>query len=218
MRAKIAALTVTFAAFLAHGSGPAHALSCVAHPDGSPQAIAAGTEQLAGGGAFFDSYDFALIGTVTAVRTDEREGSPTYGATEIDVAVDGVLGVASAPASITLSAGDPGWMVGYPFELGAAYFVPVDAISPEGHSNWTFACDPISEVADPDATVAELAALVDGPGYALGLPSLPAPGDGPPASSDGSSWFVPVTTTLAVVATAVTALVLLRRPNRVPIP
>ena len=195
--------------------GPAGALSCEAHPDASPESIASGTEVLAGEeqlGTFWDRYDFAVIGTVTAIRTDEREGSPTYGATEIDVRVDAVLGTDSAPATTTLRAADPGWMAGYPFELGVAYFVPVLARSPEGLLNWTGPCDPVTPVDDPAVTAGELAPLAGAAGVAFSVPSDDAgPGDTP---TDGAGWFVPVTSAVAVGAAIAAVVALRRRPLR----
>lgn len=193
---------------------PAAALSCEAHPDASPEAIAAGTEVLAGeeqSGGFWDRYDFAVIGTVTAIRTDLREGSPTYGATEIDVRVAGVLGAEEAPAVMTLRAADPGWMAGYPFELGVAYFVPVQARSTEGVVNWTGPCDPVAVLDDAELGTAALLPLAD----TAGLPFAVAGADGGPdggdgGSSGGSSWFVPLTSAAAIGAAA-TAVVVLRR-------
>jgi len=202
-------------AVLALAVGPAGALSCEAHPDASPEAIASGTEVLAGEaqlGTFWDRYDFAVIGTVTAIRTDEREGSPTYGATEIDLRVDAVLGTDSAPTTTTLRAADPGWMAGYPFELGVAYFVPVLARSPEGLLNWTGPCDPVTAVDDPAVAAGELAPLADAAGLAF---SVPSDGGGPgDTSSDGAGWFVPVTSALAVGAAGAAVVVLRRRPLR----
>jgi hypothetical protein len=220
VRARIGAIVLALGASTPFGltllAGPAGALSCAAHPDGSPQAIASGTEQLAGGGRFFDQYDFAVIGAVTAIRTDERQGSPTYGATEVDVTVAGVLGVDEAPHSMTLRAGDPGWMVGWPFEVGASYFVPVDAVGPEGQVNWTFGCDPVAQVDDPAATVAELAPLASAAGISLAPPADDGQGGASASGAvgDDPAWFVPAITTTAVVAAAATGVVLLRRHPR----
>ena len=217
VRARHVALVVGLGAAVPVGitaaAGPALALSCAAHPDGSPQAIASGTEQLAGGGRFFDQYDFAVVGTVTAIRTDERQGSPTYGATEIDIAVDRVLGVDEAPPAMTLRAGDPGWMVGWPFELGAAYFVPVAAVGPEGQVNWTFGCDPVTVLPDPETTVAELTSLASAAGFSLAQPS--EGGGGAEAATDGGTpWFVPAVSAAAVLAAGATGFLLLRRSPR----
>jgi hypothetical protein len=193
-------------------AGPAHALSCMAHPDGSAESIASGTEELASGQPFLAQYDYAVIGTVTGIRTDEREGSPTYGATEIDVRVDGVLGTESAPTSTTLRAVDPGWMGGYPFELGVAYLIPVVARSEDGIVNFTHGCDPVSVLDDPVAWTAALGELADGAGIAFAVAG--EGGEPPVEGSGGSSWFVPVTSAVAVAAAAVAVVLLRRRPLR----
>jgi hypothetical protein len=194
---------------------PVAALSCAPVAGATPEAVAAGTFAYDDGTGFFDHFDFAVIGTVTAVRTDERAGSPTYGATEIDVAVDGVLGVAAAPDAMTLTAADPGWLAGYRFEPGAAYFIPVQALSPEGKVNWTFACDPVTEVADPEVTAARLEPVAAGAGVGFGTPEGPDGSGGGSSGGDGdgtgAGWFVPAVTVAAVLAAAVTTTTVLRR-------
>jgi hypothetical protein len=212
----LVALVAVVAVVTVAGAVPAAALSCASDPGATPEAIAGGTFRFADGSAFLDSYDFAVVGTVVAVRTDERQGSPTYGHTEVDLEVDGVLGVPVAPARMTLEAGDPGWMVGYPFERGRSYFVPVLAEGPEGQVNWTFLCDPISEVGDPEALSTQLAGLAGGAGLPYGTPSEPGgPGDpGPSAPTDRFAWFVPAVTITALAAAATTLLVLRRRTPR----
>jgi hypothetical protein len=197
-------------------AGPARALECVQHPDGSAESIASGTEELAGEGqlgTFWERYDFAVVGTVTGIRTDERDGSATYGATEIDVRVDSVLGSDAAPATTTLRAFDPGWMSGYPFELGVSYFIPVVARSQDGIANFTHACDPVTVLDDPVASTAALGDLAHAAGIAF---ATAGEGGEPPAEGDaGSSWFVPLTSALAVGTAAVAVLLLRRRPLRV---
>jgi hypothetical protein len=193
-------------------TAPAHALSCAPHPDGSPESIASGTEELASGQPFLAQYDYAVVGTVTGIRTDEREGSPTYGATEIDVRVDGVLGTDSAPTSTTLRAADPGWMAGYPFELGVAYLIPVVARSDDGTVNFTHGCDPVTVLDDPVAWTMSLGELADGAGIAFAVAG--EGGEPPVEGSGGSSWFVPVTSAVAVAAAVVAVVVLRRRPLR----
>jgi hypothetical protein len=135
-------MTVCLAvAFGTSGSTPAGATSCVVHPDGSPAAIAAGTERLATEMGFFDLYDFALLGTVSEIHT-----IPTDGATTITVDVVAVLGAGDALQQVKIWARDPGWMWGYPFEVGTSYFIPVQRTGPEGQANISFVCDPISVV------------------------------------------------------------------------
>lgn len=205
---------VTTAVVLA-AAAPSHALSCAPHPDGTPESIASGTEVLASGQPFLEQYDYAVIGTVTGIRTDEREGSPTYGATEIDVEVTGLLGTEVAPAATTLRAMDPGWMAGYPFELGVAYVIPVVARSEDGVVNFTHGCDPVTIVDDPVAEAAALGAIAGRSGIAFATPGDdPSPGGG----SSGSSWFVPATSAVAVGAAAAAVVLLRRRPLRASAP
>lgn len=120
------------------------ALSCAVHPDGSPEAILAGTEQLSTGESFFNSYDLAVSGTVTAIETDEAPGSPTYGDTLVSVDVINAFGVEEVAQSIVVFEDDPGWMSGYAFELGKVYFIPLQTSGPDGQTNYSFSCDPIA--------------------------------------------------------------------------
>jgi hypothetical protein len=199
------------------GAGPAGALDCVQHPDGTPESIASGTEELAGEGqlgTFWERYDDAVIGTVTGIRTDEREGSPTYGATEVDVRVAGVLGRDTAPANTTVRALDPGWMAGYPFELGVSYFIPVVAHAQGGIANFSHACDPVTVLDDPVAWTAALGELADGAGIAFAVAGQG--GEPPGEGTSGSSWFVPVTSAAAVAAAGAAVVALRRRPLRGP--
>lgn len=122
----------------------AQALSCAVHPDGSPEAILAGTEQLATGDSFFERYDLAVTGTVTAIDTDDAPGSPTYGDTLVSVDVLNAFGVTDIARSIVIFQDDPGWMSGYPFEQGNGYFIPLLVNGPNGEANYSFLCDPIT--------------------------------------------------------------------------
>lgn len=199
---------------LATSTGAA-ARDCVSHPDGSPEAIAAGTERLAGGaGGFFDRWDAAVIGRVVAIRTDERAGSPSYGDTQIDLVVAGVLGTTAAPRTITLQADDPGWLAGHPFEVGSSYFVPV-AEGPAGESNWTDGCDPITKLGDAAATVAQLQPIAEVAGIALTEPGARRDGDGDDdddrGNATGRGWFVPTITASALVAASATTWFARRR-------
>ena len=126
------------------GVVPVQALSCAVHPDGSPEAILAGTEQLATGDSFFERYDLAVTGTVTAVHTDDAPGSPTYGDTLVSVDVLNAFGVSDIVRSIVIFQDDPGWMSGYPFEQGNVYFIPLQVNGPNGEANYSFLCDPIT--------------------------------------------------------------------------
>lgn len=148
---------------------PAAALTCAEHPDGSPRAIAAGTESLATADRFFDRYDFAVLGTVTHIDT-VGEGGPDHGATAVTLEAAAVLGLRTAPARLSLSSPDPGWLAGHPYEAGNGYFIPVRARGPDGEANYTFLCDPITEVDDVSALAGELAPLAADAGIALSIP------------------------------------------------
>jgi hypothetical protein len=192
------------------GGGAAGALECAPHPDGSPQAIASGTEVLVPAGAFFDRYAFAVIGTVTAIETVDGDGEPDYGATTITVDVAAVLGEADVPARLTLHADDPGWLNGYPYAVGTAYFVPVDEEGPDGDSNYTSVCDPITPVEDVQSLVAELTSVAT-PGL------VRSPGAGATTSESSSNASDAATVALwtcgglAVAAAAGVVLWRLRR-------
>lgn len=204
-------------------AAPAAALSCAPHPDGSPAAIASGSERLASGDAFFDTYDAAVLGTVAAIATDEGD-TGTYGATTVTVEVAAVLGDASLPASAEISSPDPGWMSGYPFEVGRTYLIPVQLVGPAGQRNASFVCDPISEIlpsAIDDLVTLAADSGIDAmpaaePDAADAWPPAADP-DGPDAGptaaerpSDGSRLFgvaVAVAATVAIVAVVVVAAV-----------
>jgi hypothetical protein len=196
----------------AAGVVPAGALSCAAHPDGSPEAIASGTERLSTGTDFFDSYDYAVIGTVTDIRT-VWAGEADYGATTLSVDVVAVLGEGIARESVEISSPDPGWMAGYAYEVGTGYFIPVQRNGPEGQPNYSFVCDPITEV---DVSIAtELRHIASDAGIPFSTSSAgPAqtPADGPVDDEESaadagssSSWGIPA----AAVALAVVVAVIL---------
>jgi hypothetical protein len=130
----------------------ASALSCASHPDGSPQAIVAGTEVLARSGSFRDHYDGAVFGQVLATRTQEDGSKPDYGRTEVMVDVTGSLGPAVVDPVIIVEP-DPGWLQGYGLQVGRHYFIPYTVRAGTFHSHL---CDPIAEL---DA--AEVPGLVD---------------------------------------------------------
>jgi hypothetical protein len=120
-----------------------------------------GVEELVTGQDFFDVYDFAVAGTVTAIRTDEVSGSATYGATDVIVDVIAGYGTQNITSSITISQSDPGWLAGYFFEVDKTYFIPVVAVGPNEERDYSHLCDPISEITAADA--AELPAIaIDG--------------------------------------------------------
>lgn len=193
------------------GVAPAGALSCAAHPDGSPAAIASGTERLSTEADFFDSYDYAVIGTVTEIRT-VGTGEPDYGATTLSIDVVAVLGKGTATERIKISSPDPGWMAGYPYEVGAGYFIPVQRTGPEGQPNYSFACDPITEVdVSIAAELGQLASDADipfstpdaGPGQAPADEPVDDEGATAGAGSSSSSGIPAAAFALAVVVAVI---------------
>lgn len=107
------------------GGQPASAMSCARHGDGSPTAIAAGTEQLAGDARFFDSWPHLLLGRVVGVATDENRRSPAFGRTFWTVEVAAALGGGEMPSRVVVGAPDDGGNGGYSFTLGDAFAIPV---------------------------------------------------------------------------------------------
>lgn len=131
------------------------ATSCVMHEDASPAAILAGEERLAIEGGFAEHYRGAVLASVTDIDTDEREGSATYGSTIVRMDVLATYGeVAADQARIEMP--DPGWMLGYSFQPGATYFVPV-----RHEPTDVMACEPITLV--PEDEVDGLVAQLDAP-------------------------------------------------------
>jgi len=225
MRSKLLVLLVAAGAFLAvlgAGIAPVGALSCAPHPDGSPAAIASGTENLSTEDEFFDRYDYAVIGTVTEMRT-VGVGEPDYGATTVSIDVVAVLGGGTADPTIDISSPDPGWLTGYPYETGNAYFIPVQAEGPAGQPNFSFLCDPIAEVDVGIAT--ELRQLASDAGIPFSTPdgdTSPAPArvdetdDAAIAAPDtGSLSGMTVPATLALAGTAAVLVWAIARWRRV---
>ncbi|HSK21765.1 MAG TPA: hypothetical protein VK906_01250 [Egicoccus sp.] len=185
---------------------PALATSCVMHEDASPAAILAGEERLAIGGGFAEHYRGAVLATVTDIDTDEREGSATYGSTIVRMDVLGTYGeVAADQARVEMP--DPGWMLGYSFEPGATYFVPI-----RHEPTDVMACEPITLV--PDGEVDGLVAQLDTPaeGQLLTVAAGAITAEPAAAESDGGAgvppWlWVAVAGVVVVGAIGVTALV-----------
>ncbi len=121
------------------------ALSCAPHPNGRPEAILRGTEELASEQGFIEAYDGAIAGKVLGIETNEVEGSPTYGRTVTGFEVD--VAFWDLPRGVVLvTSDDPGWLNGYPFEMGKRYFVPLELVGPDGQSMYSMVCDPITPV------------------------------------------------------------------------
>ncbi len=180
--------------------------------------MASGSADPSSGERLLDRYDFAVLGTVTAIETP-GEHDAGYPTTMVTFDVVAVLGHQEAPGTLELSSPDPGWLAGYPFKEGTAYFVPVQAEGPNGEPNYTFVCDPITETPSVEALATELSALAaqagipfatplpDGPIDTTGLDDRDALGDAstavptPPSGAfTGASLLVG-----AMVATMITA-------------
>jgi hypothetical protein len=154
------------------GSAPALATTCIPHTMG-PEDIVAADLVVQG-----TTYDFALVGQVLSVETDEQSDSDRYGETVVRMSVFGVYGLASAPTEMGLTTPDPGWINGYDFVVGSSYFVPVMRIGLDGEANRVNACDPVTEVEDPQATALDLAVVADRNGVDYALPFQTGNGGG----------------------------------------
>jgi hypothetical protein len=121
------------------------ALSCAVHPNGRPEAILRGTEELASEQGFIESYDGAIIGEVIGIETNEVHGSETFGRTVTGFAVDAAFWNLTGSV-VMVTSDDPGWFAGYPFEMGKRYFVPLVLLGPQGQPMYSMVCDPITPV------------------------------------------------------------------------
>jgi hypothetical protein len=159
------------AALTAAALGPAlgtaaSATSCVPIGKNTPHAWVTGTEPQEDGSPTYLAADgvYAVVGTVTAVDTD---ASNQYGVTEVSVDVDAVFGTPPDPdadlSTVTVTESDPGLMNGYLFERGTRYFIPLQYEGPGGLTNYSFVCDPIAPVEEPQPLVdaARVAGVVD---------------------------------------------------------
>ena len=130
-------------------------------------------------------YDFAVIGTVTGIRTDEREGSPTYGATEIDVRSTASSAPSRRPPARRCA---PPIRAGWPATASSSAS-PTSSRSgalPRRLVNCT-GCDP-SRARRPRGRRRRVGALADGPA------SRSTAGEQRPRRRlSRTSWFVPVT-------------------------
>ena len=115
----------------------------------------------------FEQYDFAIAGTVTAIRSDAS------GATRTTVDVHSGFNVEQLPPTLDVSSDDAGAMNGYPFQHGTTYFIPVQHPGPQGQPHYSFVCDPIFELPGPDAA-ADLEAVATDNGVTVAAISAPA--------------------------------------------
>lgn len=145
---------------------PAGALTCAHFPENTPEALVG--NQLALPSSESHRYDLAVVGTVRRITTDEDGDSPTYGRTTVEVEVAGIFAATFAEIQVDrlwdglpVTSPDPGWMSGHRYVEGQGYFIPLLRTGPSGEPNYSFLCDPISEVADPMTTAIELAVIAD---------------------------------------------------------
>jgi hypothetical protein len=115
-------------------------------------------------------------------------------------------------------------MAGYPYESGRTYFIPVQAEGPDGQPNYSFTCDPISEVEAAIAT--DLAQRASNAGIPFSTPddaltpasetdgmaaASPVNGSGPPDSGTQGTTVWPIALALVAVVGAFAAAALLAR-------
>lgn len=188
----------------------ASALMCAPHPDATPRAIAEGTEELSVDGTFREFYDGAIFGTVVSMTTQNDGEQSDDGRTEVVVDVTGTFGPQVGSRAVVVE-DDPGWLNGYPFNVGTHYFIPY-VLNQKG--TYSHLCDPIAEV-DP-ADVPELVDLAEDNAWAPGASEdrststqtagvtddhqRPADDDGEPASSTGTdaTWMWRLLALLAI--------------------
>lgn len=123
---------------------PTAALSC-APREGTLIELLDGSGTLASGHPLFDEFDFAFTGTVGEIRTDDVDGSPTYGATDVVFDVIDGYGTDAVASRLTVHQADPGWLSGFPYRKGGTYFVPVP-YAIDDQRPVSFVCDPIFEL------------------------------------------------------------------------
>jgi hypothetical protein len=194
--------TVVSLATTTLGAATAGALSCASHPRGAPADIVSGNPHLVGGSDFFRRFDIAVIGTITEIVT-AAEDDPEWPTTTLTLDVAAIVGdAAAAPRSILVSSPDPGWHSGYPYEVGTTYFIPVQAEGPGGEPNYSFFCDPISEVGAEE--VDDLGRVAADAGIAFARPT-------PPGSSGGLVVVVVVAAAVALIGCVILVRQLTRR-------
>jgi len=143
----------------------AQALTCAPHPSASPQAVAERTESLSVEGSFSDHYDGAIFGSVVSQRTNHDGESADYGQTEVVVDVTGSYGPPVDDPAVVLQ-DDPGWLNGFPFEVGIHYFIPYVETTDGLYSHL---CDPISVVAESE--VEHLMVVAEAHGWGVVAPN-----------------------------------------------
>ena len=164
--------------------GPAQvagATSCVGYPDDVAEDIVQGRlPDMANPGqsvAFTKQFDLAVIGTVRSVRGDDSGKQPVEALVDVHQAFFQPTGT-----SITLEMSDTGVMLGYPFEAGRTYLIPVETTGPTGLHNYVMLCNPVREVTE--AQVGGLVAKARAAGVPVAEPGRsdvtePVPGNQP---------------------------------------
>ena len=175
-------------------AGPAVATSCVGLEGMTPQNLLAGRPMH--DSTLFEQYDLAVVGTVTAIRTNDAQG----GATRTTVDVHSGFNVAQLPPTIDVASDDPGWMNGYAFAHGKTYFIPVAHPGPNGQPYYSFVCDPIFELPGAGAA-ADLEAVAEDNDVSVATISAP-----PAAASDTGAGGVPVLNVVGIGGLALAAL------------
>lgn len=190
MNRLVNALIVVVVALPLAVAAPAGATSCVALEGVTPEKLLAG--QQVHGGQLFEQYDYAVVGTVTAIRSDAS------GATRTTLDVHGGYNVQRLAPTVDVSSDDAGAMNGYPFQHGTTYFIPVQNPGPQGQPNYSFVCDPVFELPGRDA-VADLEAVATDNDVAVATISAPSAAE---TATSGMSLIGVV----AIVGLAVLAL------------
>ncbi len=210
----VALLTVVW------GAEPASAMSCARHGDGSPTAIAAGTEQLAGDARFFDSWPHLLLGRVVGVATDENRRSPAFGRTFWTVEVAAALGGGEMPSRVVVGAPDDGGNGGYSFTLGDAFAIPVRP-SPDLGGWSSFTCDPVTPLDDLDAAVEDVVSVAVANDTPMATVRPGTPGTGVVSASTPEPSGIgglPVATAAALVLVTGAGMLAVWRSGRVSCP
>jgi hypothetical protein len=162
-------------------------------------------------GSFSDHYDGVIFGRVVSQRTNHDGESADYGQTEVTVDVTGSYGPPVSDPAVVLQ-DDPGWLNGFPFEVGTHYFIPYVATTDGLYSHL---CDPISVVAESE--VEHLIVVAEAHGWGEVVPSHRDGPLGEETVASGSRSFNPwLTLGTALGVVSILALSILRRRDGEP--
>lgn len=133
MRSRLAVIGAPLLGLLLLGLAPtpAAALSCATNMSHTPAQLLRGATWVTtvdGAETLFDSYDYALVGRVTAIRPTvppPTGADASFRRLSVDVEVLTAFNRAATDAEVTITMGDRGEMLGYPFEIGRTYFMVV---------------------------------------------------------------------------------------------